>query len=169
MTNKINMIVVDADGEIITAANGHVSSDNPELVKIVKRSVFLPWSVQLVSPFGRRVRPSLDPENLIGITAALFSARPGRTKLLEAPPEVMEWFRDELSKRGGGCIPNNSRKTSQLDKAVQLTDEEIVLLSDPEFYTALVREGEQYDPHFAEHLQQALKNTKDAKGNKGFV
>jgi hypothetical protein len=100
----INLIVVDADGEIITAANGLVSSDNPELVKTVKRSVFLPWSVQLVSPFGQKIRPSLDPNNLIGITAALYSAKPGRTRLLQAPPEVMEWFKEEHAKRGDSCL-----------------------------------------------------------------
>lgn len=110
MTKKpkeiITMIVVDADGEIITAANGHVSSDNRELVKLVKRSVFLPWTVQLVSPFGRRIRPSLDPEDLIGITAALFSARPGRTRLLSAPPEVMDWFKEEHTRRRGSGVVN---------------------------------------------------------------
>lgn len=124
MTKKINLIVVDADGEIITAANGHVSSDNPELVKLVKRSVFLPWSVQLVRPFGRWVRPSLDPENLIGITAALFSAKPGRTQLLEAPSEVMEWFQEEHSRRDY-CVPfvGSSTKSFRLRDANDIARE----------------------------------------------
>lgn len=107
MTNKmkkiIQLIVVDADGEIITATNGLVSSDNRELVRLVKREAELGTPVQMVAPFGEHVRANLeDPKDALGITAALFSARPGRTRLLEAPGEVWEWFNDEGSHDGEG-------------------------------------------------------------------
>lgn len=103
-TNKITqLIVVDADGEIITAANGLVSSDNRELVKTVKTEAELGTEVQMIVPFGERVRANLDdPKDLLGITAALFSARPGRTRLLEAPGEVWEWFNDVDKHDGEG-------------------------------------------------------------------
>jgi hypothetical protein len=109
MTNKpkeiITMIVVDADGEIITAANGHVSSDNPELVKKVKEAGYFGFpSIRFFEPSGTDVSPSLDPNDLIGITAALFSAKPGRTILLEAPAEVQEWLEEERAKLGGSCV-----------------------------------------------------------------
>lgn len=98
MTKKIvQMIVVDADGEIITAANGLVSSDNPELVKAVKHRARIGTYVRFVEPYGREVQANLDdPENLIGIAAALFTARPGRTRLLEAPAEVKEWILQDV-------------------------------------------------------------------------
>lgn len=98
MTKRIvQMIIVDADGEIITAANGLVSSDNPELVKAVKHRARIGTYVRLVEPYGREVQANLaDPEDVIAITAALFAARPGRTKLLEAPAEVKEWISQDL-------------------------------------------------------------------------
>jgi hypothetical protein len=90
------LIIVDADGDIVTAANGAISSDNRELVRIIKREVNLGTLAQLIPPFGRTVQASLDPNDLVGITAALFTARPGRTKLLEAPPEVWEWLEEDM-------------------------------------------------------------------------
>jgi hypothetical protein len=97
----VHMIVVDADGEIITAANGRVSSDNPELVRIVKEQAAIGMEIQFIQPFGDYFRASLDPENPIGITAALFSAKPGRTRLLEAPQGVWDWLKAESS--AGTC------------------------------------------------------------------
>lgn len=158
MTKKnkeiITMIVVDADGEIITAANGHVSSENPELVKKVKNA----WlSIRLIYPFGTRVTPSLrDPENLLGITAALFSARLGRTRLLEAPAEVWEWMRNDHELRGG-CISESTKEVQESDEVeMQLTDEEKSFFEDPEFYASVVAEGEKLEPAFEERLKKML-------------
>lgn len=108
------MIVVDADGVIITAANGHVSSDNPELVKLVKKNALIGTYVRLVEPHGKEIQASLDPQNLIGITAALFSARPGRTKLLEAPIEVLEWLREDTD---SGSEQDFSSEPKSLEEA----------------------------------------------------
>lgn len=98
MTKKYvtQLIVVDADGDIVTSANGAISSENRELVRIIKREANLGTLAQLIPPFGRTVQASLDPDNLVGLTAALFTARPGRTKLLEAPPEVWEWLEEDM-------------------------------------------------------------------------
>lgn len=163
MTKKtkkaVQMIVVDADGEIITAANGHVSSDNPELVKKVKNA----WlSVRLIYPFGTRVTPSLrDPENLIGITAALFSARPGRTRLLEAPAEVWEWMKNDHALRGG-CISASPKEVQESDEVeIQLTDEEKSFFKDPEFYASVVAEGEKLEPEFEKRLKKSLGDSKN--------
>jgi hypothetical protein len=111
MTNEINesmqLIVVDADGVIITYANGVITSDNPEFVKKVIEAGYYGFPpIRFFEPSGRYVNPNLDPHDLIGITAALFSARPGRTILLEAPAEVKEWFAEERANRSG-CIPES--------------------------------------------------------------
>jgi hypothetical protein len=95
------MIIVDADGELITYTNGDISSDNPELVRIVKEQAAIGMEIQFIQPFGDYFRASLDPEDLIGITAALFSAKPGRTRLLEAPDEV--WEKMQAEQAVGGC------------------------------------------------------------------
>lgn len=98
---KMTMIIVDSDGEIISAADGHVSSDNKELVKMVKRSAALGSLIQLVPPFGTLVAAGLDdPENNLAITAALFSAKPGRTFLLEAPADVKDWIEADSDETG---------------------------------------------------------------------
>lgn len=101
MKKIVEMIVVDADGEIITAANGLVSSDNPELVRLVKHAAKSEFPIQLIAPFGRTVAPNLNPTDLVGVTAALFAARPGRTKLLEAPAEVWNWLDEEAGNSEG--------------------------------------------------------------------
>lgn len=108
MTKKTDLIVVDSNGELIVAANGKISSDNRQLVKLVKQAVKERRPVQLVSPNGSQVRASLNPEDLIGITAALFSANPGRTTILEAPPKVTEWVAEESNRTGGGCLKSPS-------------------------------------------------------------
>lgn len=122
MTTKIiKLIVVDADGEIITAANGLVSSDNRELVRLVKKEAKISTPVQLVAPFGRTVYANLDPEDLVGITAALFSARPGRTRLLEAPAEVWEWLEEDLENGEEESFPdvNSSEEAKALFNAAE--------------------------------------------------
>jgi hypothetical protein len=108
MTKKYvtQLIIVDADGEIITAANGQISSNNGDLVKTIKREVLLGTKTQLIPPFGRQIQASLDPADLVGLTAALFSARPGRTKLLEAPAEVWEWMREDMEDSEGDSFPD---------------------------------------------------------------
>lgn len=124
MTNKTKkitqLIVVDADGEIITAANGLVSSDNRELVRLVKTEAELGTEVQMVAPFGERVRANLeDPQDVLGITAALFSARPGRTRLLEAPGEVWDWFNDEESHDGEGDSIGDAYTVEELQTMIE--------------------------------------------------
>jgi hypothetical protein len=166
MTKKTNLIVVDADGELIIAANGQISSDNRELVKRVKNAWF---PIQLIQPFGTVVRPSRDPENLVGLTAALFSAKPGRTRLLEAPDEVWEWMKEEYTKKGGGCLPNASsiEPESFTDDTtgtpeLELSKDEIeLLLNDSEFYESVVAEGEKYNPDFAPLLRKAIERSQE--------
>jgi hypothetical protein len=120
------LIVVDADGDIITAANGQLSSNNQELVRIIKREVLFRRKVQLIAPFGKKVRANLQPEDLIGITAALFSARPGRTKLLEAPAEVWEWFKEASAE--ASCGGNTSSGKDFKFKEMTDSDVEATLL-----------------------------------------
>lgn len=103
MTKKTVLIVVDSDGELIVSANGQISSDNRELVKRVKQAAEIRRRVQLVAPFGNKVTASLEPDNLLGLTAALFAANPGRTTLIEAPEEVTEWIAKESEAQAGGC------------------------------------------------------------------
>lgn len=121
MTKKTDIIVVDADGELIVAANGQISSDNRQLVKRVQRAAETGRLVQLVSPVGSRVRASLDPTDLLGITAALFAARPGRTTILEAPPEVMDWVAEESAGNEGGCF--NAPSVAEDFEVPDLNDE----------------------------------------------
>jgi len=95
----MQLIVVDSDGELLSSANGHVSGE-PGTVKIVKENVLLGEPVLLIEPYSEKVASDLDISNPISIVAALFSVRPGRSRLLKAPPEVWEWFDKNFEKYG---------------------------------------------------------------------
>lgn len=124
MTNKnVKMTVVDADGEIITAANELVSSDNPELVKRVKFAALIHSDVQFVAPYGRAVEADLDRENPIGIAAALFAALPGRTRLLEAPAEVWDWIQEDVE---NGEPDSYSEDMSEEEVAAMMEDSSVL-------------------------------------------
>lgn len=90
----VDSIVVDSDGEILVSVNGELGGPQ-KLVNIAKRNVSLMREVQLVEPFGSRVTASLDPLNPLGITAALMSVKPGRSRILDAPSEVKSWIANE--------------------------------------------------------------------------
>lgn len=135
MTKKYvtKLIVVDADGELITSANGLISSDNRDLVRTIKREVLLGTRTQLIPPFGRQVETSLDPNNLVGLTAALFSAKPGRTNLLEAPSEVWEWLQEDMEDSEGDSFADvtsleESRAMFESAENFQTTDKAVRLL-----------------------------------------
>lgn len=131
---KMTMIIVDSDGEIISAANGHVSSENKELVRLVKRGAALGSPTQLVPPFGTLVNASLDdPEDNLAITAALFSAKPGRTFLLEAPADVKDWI--EADSEENGEVP--SLYTGDVRDAIESTTTQ--LLKDADSNNTTVR------------------------------
>jgi hypothetical protein len=101
MVNKA--IVVDSDGDIIRYLDGDISCDNPEILEHLEKGFFL-FPVRFVMPFGTLVLPSLyDSQNIVRIAAALMSANPGRSRVLEAPSEFWEWFDEEYARYGGGC------------------------------------------------------------------
>jgi hypothetical protein len=95
MTKPVQMIVVDSDGEILTAANGQLSGEYAR-IQSIKRNLLLADPVEMFAPYGDAVVPELDVQNPIAIVAALFSAAPGRTSLLDAPGEVWDWFHDHM-------------------------------------------------------------------------
>lgn len=97
---KYNSIVVDSDGELLVWTDGSLSGSH-ELKKKVKRASDLEKPVNLI--YGvEDVVASLDNiEDYLAVTAAMFAASPGRTRLLEAPKSVMEWFDEKLSGEDG--------------------------------------------------------------------
>lgn len=99
MAKLTQIIVVDSDGEILTAADGQVGGSSGR-VFMVKRNNLLGTPIRLTEPYGEPVRSELNIRNPIGIVAALFSAKPGRSKLLEAPPEVWDWIDSDIEKYG---------------------------------------------------------------------
>lgn len=89
-------IVVDSDGDHIACTSGHVSSTNQEKVKAVKEASLLGTPIQIVAPFGPVVSCDLDSEDDMQVLAALFSAAPGRTRLLEAPQALISQFQEMI-------------------------------------------------------------------------
>lgn len=82
-------IVVDADGELIVWVNGSLSG-NKELLKNIQLASDINKQVEITSE-GPHVNADLEAtDNLVQIFAALLCALPGRTRLLEAPDELLE-------------------------------------------------------------------------------
>lgn len=99
---KYNSIVVDADGEVLVWTDGSLSGPH-ELKKRVKRASDLEKSVNLIYGVEDVTASLTDKKDYLAVTAALFAAAPGRTRLLEAPESVTTWF-DEKSENKEGVI-----------------------------------------------------------------
>ena len=100
MTIHTENIVVDSDGELIVFIEGHLSATNAQR-KTIKENVLLGYGVRLIDPFGEEIAPSLDPKTPLNVVAALFSLAPGRSRLLEAPQSVRDYF--ELNMESSSC------------------------------------------------------------------
>lgn len=101
MTKPTLVIAVDSDGELLTVANTNVKGPK-ELVDRVKKAVTLEQKVQFTKPYGENVTASLNIEKPLEVLAALWAANPGRSSLLEAPEEVVEWLLDDELNNGEG-------------------------------------------------------------------
>lgn len=96
MTKPTLIIAVDSDGELLTIANTVVKGPK-ELTNRVKKAVMLEKKIQFTEPYGETVTASLNIEKPIEVLAALWAANPGRSVLLEAPEEIIEWLlNDEI-------------------------------------------------------------------------
>lgn len=81
-------IVVDSNGKLIVWTDGALSGDQT-LIKEIKLSAELKLPVQL-SAFGPTVESNLDDvNNLEAVLAAITSVNIGRTRILEAPEELI--------------------------------------------------------------------------------
>lgn len=99
MTKPTLVIAVDSDGELLTVANTVVKGSK-ELVNRVKKAVALEQKVKFTEPYGETVTASLNIEKPLEVLAALWAANPGRSSLLEAPEEVVEWLLDDELNNG---------------------------------------------------------------------
>lgn len=101
----MHIIVVDSDGEILVSTNGELGGPI-KLVNIAKKNAAIMREVRLVEPFGRMIRADLDPENPLGIVAALMSVNPGRSRILECPSEVSTWLAEDTEMYGEPDTPD---------------------------------------------------------------
>lgn len=82
-------IVIDSDGKLIVWTDGMLSGD-AERIKEVKfnASMNLPTRLSVVGPI---IDADLsDVNNLAGVLAAMISVAQGRSRILEAPEEVLD-------------------------------------------------------------------------------
>lgn len=88
-----NTVVVDADGDVIVWVNGSLSGDKT-LVERVKFYSDLSFPVEMI-PSRHIVNADItDPENPLTALAALFMAKPGRVRVLEAPDSVIKFYKE---------------------------------------------------------------------------
>lgn len=101
----VHVIVVDSDGEILVSTNGELGGPL-SLVKKAKQNAAIMKEVRLIEPFGRMVTADLNPENPLGIVAALMSVNPGRSRILECPSEVSSWLAEDSELYGEPETPD---------------------------------------------------------------
>lgn len=84
-------IAVDSDGELLVSVDGKLTGP-AEYVKKAKRNSILREPVRLVYPHGEFFESNLEDGEAFGEVAALMSVNPGRSRVLTAPPEVMDYL-----------------------------------------------------------------------------
>lgn len=106
MTISDSKLVVRSGDEIIVCVGSpgrySIQSDNPELVKEVKKHLSDRSAVPLL-PNRLNLRFVADESSYIGILAAMFAPNPGRSLLLVAPDSLLFELR-EYSNKGIGFI-----------------------------------------------------------------
>lgn len=82
-------IVIDSDGKLIVWTDGMLSGDN-ETIKTVRFNASMNLPTPLTA-FGPVVDADLsDVNNMAGALAAMLSANQGRSRILEAPDELLD-------------------------------------------------------------------------------
>lgn len=89
--SKHSTYAVDADGILLVSVDGILSCEDREALRAVKELSGVGRKVH-IRAFGRPVVADLDGEPL-NVLAALMSVKQGRTRVLEAPIEVMNFLR----------------------------------------------------------------------------
>lgn len=86
------MIVVDSDGELVSLADSYLSA-SPAKRRLIGEALRRRTPVCVVEPNDLVVVPLLgDGASAVERLAALFSASPGRSVLLDGPPELLALF-----------------------------------------------------------------------------
>lgn len=92
MTKYREEYVVVIDDKMLTAVDGHLSGDK-DLLRLAQQNALLRRPIQIAPPYGEPVEAQLDdPNNRLGIIAAMMSPSPGRAKVVRAPYEVERYF-----------------------------------------------------------------------------
>lgn len=94
------VIAVNADGELVMWHNGAVHSKNRALQQEVEFIAELHQPVELVWGVEPVAADLSDPENHLGIFAALMGSRPGRCVPLQITPQIQAWFESIPSEEG---------------------------------------------------------------------
>lgn len=93
----VESIVIDADGELITAVNGQLKAENYALLKKVRDASTLRRPYCIIMPYGDEVEANLDDYwgNKIGFLSAMLQAAPGRSTILDAPQDIYAWLDEQ--------------------------------------------------------------------------
>jgi hypothetical protein len=88
-TIAVKSIIMDSNGKLLVWVDGHLSGD-AALIKEARLNSDLRLPTP-ISAFGPVIPADLtDVNNLAGVLAAMSSTNLGRTRILEAPDEVLE-------------------------------------------------------------------------------
>lgn len=92
--------IVDADGRTAWCTEDGIFGGDPEMAQAAGRAAAAEVVVEV---FGHDIETSLDDP--IGRAGALFAANPGRTVIVDAPDEVLDFLADYVVTEPGGPEP----------------------------------------------------------------
>lgn len=95
-------IVVDSDGILFMSVDGVLTCTDQKVIARARKHSTLNTLVRLYDPFGEQVKADLTDyeNNKIGFVAAMIAANPGRSLILEAPADIMEWLEKDQEEHG---------------------------------------------------------------------
>lgn len=85
-----NNIALSVNGVPVTCNAGVISCKNYKMRERIKRAALIGEEVEFGAPMPTILTASNDPEDIIGLFAAMISPAPGRFEVVVAPDEVME-------------------------------------------------------------------------------
>jgi hypothetical protein len=87
---ETKQLVVEIDGNYLVWSDGHLSGNNPEIIKEAQYLSHYEIDIEL-TPLGPTIKANVtDAEHPEQALAAMMGAGKGRARLLEAPQEVID-------------------------------------------------------------------------------
>lgn len=88
-----NHIALSVNGVPVTCNNGVISCKNYKMRERIKKAALVREEVEFGAPMPTIITASDEPDDIIGLFAAMISPSPGRFEVVVVPDDVMALLR----------------------------------------------------------------------------